>query len=146
MSAVPKDKPSDHKQRVNWDTDEDDDETSLDELEALTMTLANGLRRKHDPPPEDCVYNSWRKSGGCKAAGSCSCSCNGEQEYTRSKRPENWGGRPCTESDTKTEICQLPACPPTPAPTPPPTAAPMTTTTLAFATRTGSINLFSWLG
>merc|ERR1719359_2028522 len=57
MSAVPKDTPSDHKQRISWDADEDDGETALDELEALT--LATSLRAKNDPPPEDCVYNSW---------------------------------------------------------------------------------------
>lgn len=156
MMSLSQKKGADRKPFIMPEDDDIDHDAVLDELEGISgsphmSTLTNlvdnvwkSLRPKGAPPRQDCRWEEWHKKGRCMPSGFGSCGVSGEEEYTRSKIPEKYGGEECHGSKRKTESgCQLPACPPTPAPTPPPTMP--LTTTMALGTRL-HVGLASFMG
>lgn len=95
-------------------SDEEEDDTALDELEA--MTIARTLEKKHTPPwgppaAVPCTWHEWENDG------SCSYTCGGRgktgQKMSRGKNPAKHGGVGCHGKTTKQVECAIEECPTT---------------------------------
>jgi len=95
-------------------SEEEDDDTALDELEA--MTIARTLEKKHAPPwgppaAVPCTWHEWENDG------SCAYTCGGRgkegQKMSRGKNPAKHGGVDCHGKTTKQTECAIEECPTT---------------------------------